>query len=183
MSIQITRVNHLSHFITFFFACFFLTSCYQEESKDILILEEGRCQFGATDGIAEINGINRWLRIGNVGVGCGDTTKIYDFTVGGFRPDCSLYEEINLTLILDRYRPVDGIYKIIRNNIGNQPPGTAKGELTTRLDGSSTREKTELYDGNVTIREIGFLRFEIEVEANNNAFNPITLKYTNPPRP
>jgi hypothetical protein len=163
-------------------------SCQEEEPEEIFTFAENRCQFGRVDGIAEINGENRWLRRGETIVGYSDF-DFYGFLVGGWRADCSLYEEISLRLKLERNSPVDGVYNIVlgdgegdaySSNISET--GTAEGVWITRDDNSiGSNIETRLFNGTLEIKEIDFLRFEVVIEANTDFNNPISIRFTSTP--
>ncbi len=176
------KVSHLfkaSFILTFIFFSFL--SC-SDDDDNAIISEEGRCQFARVDGIAKINDINRWLSLADVVIGVGGDRDLYKFTVGGHTPDCSLYEEIEISLELEAGNNVDGTYPIVEEN--SQMLGTSYGRYTTQEEGSFEREVSEFTGGSFTINEIGLFRYMIELEAEtqNGTINPITLEFSQPPR-
>ena len=164
MNSLLTKHQNFLFYILLISVSLFALSCDDDSAG--FVFEEGRCQFSSADidGIAEINGINRFLTRGDVSTGEGLDTEILFFQVGGFRPDCSLHEQIDVHLLLNRDSTsnIDGTYPIVR--------------------GGFNRQTTEFVNGAVIIREVGFFRFEIELVANDNGTNtPITLQFANPP--
>jgi hypothetical protein len=187
MNSLLTKHQNFLFYILLISVSLFALSCDDDSAG--FVFEEGRCQFSSADidGIAEINGINRFLTRGDVSTGEGLDTEILFFQVGGFRPDCSLHEQIDVHLLLNRDSTsnIDGTYPIVRggfNSGGQQEIGTAVGDIITEIEDSFDRQTTEFVNGAVIIREVGFFRFEIELVANDNGTNtPITLQFANPP--
>ncbi len=126
-------------------------------------------------GAAEINGERRWLSLADVVVGEGAFEMIYQFQVGGYRSDCSMYEEVFITFENELGVDPTGTYEIVNRN--DNGIGVATGGFGSRVDLGTDR--VDLVSGTATLREVGFFKYEVDVEAMTSDFTPVSLSFTN----